>query len=50
MNCELCKQPVQETFLKKVIGTYVKDGKGKMHLVCHACQKRLGDKLKDEFK
>ena len=50
MDCELCKQKVAETFLKKPIGTWVKDGKGKRHLVCHACQKRLGEKVKEEFK
>ena len=50
MNCELFKQPVAETFLKKALGTYVKDAKGKRHLVCQACQKRLGEKIADEFK
>lgn len=50
MNCELCKQKVAETFLKKVIGTYVKDGKGKRRIVCQACQKRLGTQVNEQFK
>ncbi|MEK6822817.1 MAG: hypothetical protein AABY13_03225 [Nanoarchaeota archaeon] len=50
MNCEVCKNAIAETFLKKAIGTWVKDGKGKRHIVCNACQKRLGPALKDQFK
>jgi hypothetical protein len=49
MNCELCKEKVNETFLKKPIGGYVKDAKGKRHLVCNNCQRRHGTKLKAEF-
>ena len=40
MKCELCKQQVGETFLKKVIGTFIKDAKGKQHLVCAKCQNK----------
>lgn len=32
---------MKETFLHKVIGTIVKDDKGKKHLVCSACQRQL---------
>ena len=39
MKCELCKKKIEETFLKKILGTYVKDSKGKKHAVCHECQK-----------
>jgi len=39
MKCEICKKEVEETFLKKVLGTYIKDSKGKKHLVCSDCQK-----------
>jgi len=33
-----------ETFLGKPIGTYVKDAKGKLHLVCDECQKKFPKK------
>jgi hypothetical protein len=33
-----------ETFLKKIVGTIVKDKKGKKHYVCFECQKKLGSK------
>ena len=38
MNCTICKQKIEETFLKKIIGTYVKDEKGKKKPVCKNCQ------------
>jgi hypothetical protein len=40
MKCEICSQNVKETFLKKILGTYVKDAKGKKHIVCQLCQKQ----------
>ncbi|MEM4282410.1 MAG: hypothetical protein QW559_03325 [Candidatus Woesearchaeota archaeon] len=46
MKCEICKEQVQETFLKKPIGTYIKDEKGKQHIICFACQKRFRTKEK----
>ncbi|MBI4141925.1 hypothetical protein HY484_03305 [Candidatus Woesearchaeota archaeon] len=46
MKCEICKTTIQETFLKKKIGTYVKDEKGKLHLICFECQKKFNDKNK----
>jgi hypothetical protein len=46
MKCELCKAKIEETFLKKPLGTWVKDAKGKKHLVCSACQKKHPDKEK----
>ena len=49
MQCELCKDKIAETFLKKPIGTWIKDKKGKRHLVCKNCQQRLGATLKQEF-
>ncbi|MFH1133964.1 MAG: hypothetical protein V1735_05710 [Nanoarchaeota archaeon] len=39
MKCEVCKRSIEETFLRKVMGTYVRDKKGKKHLICNACQK-----------
>ena len=47
MKCEICKSKIAETFLKKILGTYVKDKKGKKHIVCFECQKKF--KTKEEI-
>ncbi|MBN1275671.1 hypothetical protein JXA12_05275 [Candidatus Woesearchaeota archaeon] len=39
-RCSLCKEKVGLTFLQKPLGTWVRDRKGKQHLVCQACQRR----------
>ncbi|MBI1970240.1 hypothetical protein HYS47_00680 [Candidatus Woesearchaeota archaeon] len=44
MKCEICSSTVGETFLKKPLGTWVKDAKGKKHLVCSECQKKYPEK------
>ena len=44
MKCEICKKRIEETFLKKTLGTYVKDEKGKKHAVCFECQKKFPSK------
>jgi ribosomal protein S26 len=44
MKCELCNNAVKETFLKKLLGTFVKDEKGKKHLICQNCQRQFPDK------
>jgi hypothetical protein len=44
MKCDICGKSIQETFLKKPIGTYVKDKKGKKHLICFECQKKFNSK------
>lgn len=38
MKCELCKAAIEETFLKKPLGTCVKDAKGKKRWICSGCQ------------
>tara|TARA_Y100000310_G_scaffold80693_1_gene77375 strand:- start:189 stop:341 length:153 start_codon:yes stop_codon:yes gene_type:complete len=38
MKCDICKQKVEETFLGKILGSYVGSGK-KKKAVCQACQK-----------
>jgi len=43
-KCEICKGNIGETFLNKVLGTYVKDEKGKKHLICFDCQKKFASK------
>ncbi len=47
MKCKICKQKVDEHFLKKPLGTYIKDKKGKKHIVCSNCQKQF--KTKEEL-
>ncbi len=44
MKCEICKKQISETFLKKIVGTQVKDKTGKLHPICPDCQKRLKTK------
>ena len=44
MKCEICSNKLNEAFLQKIIGTYVKDEKGKKHAVCFECQKKLPKK------
>jgi len=46
MKCEVCKSNIQETFLKKILGTYIKDEKGKKHLVCPSCQQKFSNDKK----
>ncbi len=44
MKCDICNKTLAETFLKKIIGGYVKDKAGKLHAVCRECQKKLQSK------
>jgi len=47
MKCEICSKKIEETFLKKILGTHVKDEKGKKHTICFECQKKFNnDKAK----
>jgi len=39
MKCKICNNEIKQTFLKKILGSYVKDSKGKRHPVCQDCQK-----------
>ena len=44
MKCEICKNKIETTFLKKIVGTIVKDEKGKKHTICSKCQGSLKNK------
>ena len=44
MKCEICKKNIEITFLKKIVGGFVKDEKGKKHSVCSSCQKKYQSK------
>jgi len=51
-KCELCNEEIKETFLGKLDGAVVKvkDGdKNKLYYACSGCQKKHGDKLKEEL-
>ena len=47
MKCSICRKNIGTTFLNKLIGTYVKDEKGKQHSICFECQKKF--KTKEEL-
>jgi hypothetical protein len=40
MKCEKCKKNIDTTFLNKLVGTVMKDKKGKKHYFCNECQKK----------
>ena len=44
MKCDICSKKIEETFLNKILGTYIKDQKGKTHPICPECQKKLKNK------
>ncbi len=44
MKCALCSSSIQTTFLGKILGTHVKDAKGKLHTFCFECQKKFPTK------
>jgi len=44
MKCEICGSKIKETFLGKILGTYIYDEKGKKHVVCYECQKKFKTK------
>ena len=46
MKCEICNKNIGETFLGKILGTIVKDEKGKKHTICFECQKKFQTKEK----
>jgi ribosome-binding protein aMBF1 (putative translation factor) len=46
MKCEVCSSKIQTTFLGKIMGTHVKDAKGKKLIVCFECQKKFDSKEK----
>lgn len=44
VKCEICKNKIDTIFLNKLLGTYIKDEKGKKHSVCFSCQKKFNTK------
>lgn len=44
LKCDICKAKIEENFLNKIMGSYVKDAKGKKHVICPECQKKYAEK------
>ncbi len=44
VKCDVCKGVIEETFLGKLRGGFVKDAKGKKHAVCSVCQEKFRSK------
>ncbi|MCM2325759.1 MAG: hypothetical protein NDI94_04795 [Candidatus Woesearchaeota archaeon] len=44
MKCIICKNTIETIFLNKILGTYIKDQKGKRQVVCFECQKKFSSK------
>jgi len=43
VKCDICNKTVKETFLNKLVGTYIKVNK-KRKTVCSECQKKYSSK------
>ncbi|MDK2849593.1 MAG: hypothetical protein PWP03_600 [Candidatus Woesearchaeota archaeon] len=47
LKCEICNSKIERTFLGKILGTVIKDERGKLHYVCSNCQAAFNnDKVK----
>jgi len=46
VKCDICGEKIGNLFLGKISGTYVKKDK-KQKVVCSNCQRKLGNKIKD---
>jgi len=44
MKCGICSKKIEETFLKKIVGTMIKDENKKKHYICNQCQKKFPKK------
>jgi len=52
-KCEICGEKIEETFLGKPKGSVIKvkkNNKNELRYVCDSCQKKYGNKIKDELK
>jgi len=48
MKCEVCKEEIDEHFLHKMKGTYIKID-GKLKAVCNHCQSKHKDNIKAQL-
>ncbi len=50
MKCDICRKKIETTFLNKIIGTRIRDSKGKKRAVCNECQKKHpGEELRKKL-
>ncbi|MBI3033351.1 hypothetical protein HYY69_07795 [Candidatus Woesearchaeota archaeon] len=50
MKCEICSNKLEETFLNKIVGTYLKDKQGKQHAICFECQHKFHNNKEEMLK
>ncbi|AJF61557.1 TPA: hypothetical protein HA239_04315 [Candidatus Woesearchaeota archaeon] len=43
-KCSICGKKIEEIFLGKILGTYIRNEKGKQYAVCFECQKKFSTK------
>ena len=43
MKCEICNKNIETTFMNKILGTYIKNDKGKKHAICFGCQQKFSN-------
>ncbi|MFP4524061.1 MAG: hypothetical protein ACLFO2_01945 [Candidatus Woesearchaeota archaeon] len=49
-KCSICNEKVDQTFLQKPKGTWIRDEHGKRRLVCSACQRQhAASELKEKL-
>ena len=48
VKCDICGKKIENLFLGKIDGTYIKKGE-KLKTICSNCQRNLGDKVKDNL-
>ena len=41
MRCRICRKAVEETFLKKILGTYIKDKKSNKQVISKGSPKKM---------
>ncbi len=41
MKCAICNKKIEYNFLNKIMGTYIKDSKGKLVPICNECQRKF---------
>ncbi len=49
VKCDICSKNIEETFLKKIKGTYIKTNKI-LKTICSDCQKRFKNNLLEQLK
>jgi hypothetical protein len=50
MKCALCGNKIEENFLNKIIGSYIKNKSGKKKVICPDCQKKYSvAEIKDKL-